>query len=164
MKGYTLDYYERWERDGILNKRLKEIQDLVSKGVTQIEISRILGMSEKTLYKLKNRHPKMNQAFVFGNDDLKYTLIDTLIKKATGYEYEETQTTIEETKAGKKKKIVKYKKKAHPDMNAIRYLLIIKFGREFNDKKEEIDAMYERLRAREEKWSNASSVKDDKKS
>lgn len=161
MKGYTLDYYEKWERDGILDKRLSEIKELVSKAVPQVEIAKILGMSEKTMYKLKNRHPKMNQAFVFGNDDLKYTLIDTLIKKAVGYEYEETQTTIEETKTGTKKKIVKYKKKAQPDMNAVRYLLIIKFGREYNDKKEEIDAMYERLRNREEKWTNASSDEED---
>jgi hypothetical protein len=161
MKGYTLDYYEKWERDGILDKRLSEIKELVSNAVPQVEIAKILGMSEKTMYKLKNRHPKMNQAFVFGNDDLKYTLIDTLIKKAVGYEYEETQTTIEETKTGTKKKIVKYKKKAQPDMNAVRYLLIIKFGREYNDKKEEIDAMYERLRNREEKWTNASSDEED---
>jgi type III secretory pathway lipoprotein EscJ len=161
MKGYTLDYYEKWERDGILDKRLSEIKELVSKAVPQVEIAKILGMSEKTMYKLKNRHPKMNQAFVFGNDDLKYTLIDTLIKKAVGYEYEETQTTIEETKTGTKKKIVKYKKKAQPDMNAVRYLLIIKFGREYNDKKEEIDAMYERLKNREEKWMNASSDEED---
>jgi predicted transcriptional regulator len=161
MKGYTLDYYEKWERDGILDKRLSEIKELVSKAVPQVEIAKILGMSEKTMYKLKNRHPKMNQAFVFGNDDLKYTLIDTLIKKAVGYEYEETQTTIEETKTGTKKKIVKYKKKAQPDMNAVRYLLIIKFGRDFNDKKEEIDAMYERLKNREEKWTNASSDEED---
>jgi transposase len=161
MKGYTLDYYEKWERDGILDKRLSEIKELVSKAVPQVEIAKILGMSEKTMYKLKNRYPKMNQAFIFGNDDLKYTLIDTLIKKAVGYEYEETQTTIEETKTGTKKKIVKYKKKAQPDMNAVRYLLIIKFGRDYNDKKEEIDAMYERLKNREEKWTNASSDEED---
>lgn len=46
-------------------------------------------------------------------------------------------------------------------MNAVRYLLIIKFGRDYNDKKEEIDAMYERLRNREEKWTNASSDEED---
>jgi predicted transcriptional regulator len=127
MKGYTLDYYEKWERDGILDKRLNEIKELISKGVPQVEIAKILGMSEKTMYKLKNRHPKMNQAFVFGNDDLKYTLIDTLIKKAVGYEYEETQTTIEETKTGTKKKIVKYKKKAQPDMNALCHFRVVVF-------------------------------------
>ncbi len=58
-----------------------------------------------------------------------------------GYEYEETQTTIEETKTGAKRKIEKYKKKAQQDMNAARYLLIIKFGRDYNDKKEEIYAI-----------------------
>lgn len=161
MKGYTLDYYEKWERDGILDKRLSEIKELVSKGVPQIEIARILGMAEKTLYKLKKRHPKMNQAFVFGNDELQYTLIDSIMKKAIGYEYEETQTTIEETKTGTKKRIVKHKKVAHPDVNAARYLLIIKFGRNFNDKKEEIDAMYERLKNREDKWTNASGNEND---
>jgi len=164
MKGYTLDYYEKWERDGILDKRLSEIKELVSKGVPQIEIAKILGMAEKTLYKLKKRHPKMNQAFVFGNDELQYTLIDSIMKKAVGYEYEETQTTIEETKSGTKKRIVKQKKVAHPDLNAARYLLIIKFGRNFNDRKEEIDVMYERLKNREDKWTNASSNEDDNES
>lgn len=165
MKGKVLDYYERWKRDGVLNRKLRDIKDLVSKNITQKEISKVLGVSEKTLIKLKKKYPKLNQAFVFGNDELKYTLIDSMLKKATGYEYEESQTTIEETKAGTKKKIVKYKKKAQPDMNAIRYLLIIKFGRIFNDKKEEIDAMYERLKNREEeKWTNASHNEKDKKS
>jgi hypothetical protein len=32
MEGYTLDYYEKWEREGILDKRLIEIKELVSKG------------------------------------------------------------------------------------------------------------------------------------
>ncbi|MFP4287150.1 MAG: helix-turn-helix domain-containing protein [Candidatus Izemoplasmataceae bacterium] len=52
MKGYTLDYYEKWERVGILDKRLNEIKELVSKAVPQVEIAKILGMSKKTIYKL----------------------------------------------------------------------------------------------------------------
>jgi DNA-binding XRE family transcriptional regulator len=157
MRGKTLDYYEKWQRDGLLDKKLKDIHNWINDGITQKEVAKLLGMSEKTMYKLKNRYPKMNQAFVFANDDLKYLLLDTMIKKATGYEYEESQTTIEETKSGTKKRIVKYKKKAQPDMKAIRYLLIIKFGRDFNEKKEEIEALYERIRNKEENWSNASS-------
>jgi len=164
MKGKMLDYYEKWGKNGVLDNRLKAIEDMVSKSATQKEIAKILGMTEKTLIKLKNKHPKLNQAFIFGNDELKYTLIDTMLKKAIGYEYEEMQTTIEETKIGTKKRIVKYKKKAQPDYNAIRYLLVVKFGREFNEKKEEIDAMFERLKAREENWSNASSDEDNNKS
>lgn len=157
MKGKMPDYYEKWQQQGVLDKQLKDIQEMVSKNITQKDICKVLGLTEKTLIKLKKVHPKLNQAFIFGNDDLKYTLMDSMLKKATGYEYEETQTTIEETSSGTKKKIVKYKKKAQPDMNAIRYLLIIKFGRDYNEKKEEIDAMFERLRAREENWSNASN-------
>jgi hypothetical protein len=47
-------------------------------------------------------------------------------------------------------------------MKAIRYLLIIKFGRDFNEKKEEIEALYERIRNKEENWSNASSDEEGK--
>jgi predicted transcriptional regulator len=161
MKGKMPDYYEKWQEQNILDQKINEIQDMVSKNYTQKNIAKILGMSEKTLISLKKKYPKLDHAFIFGNDELKYQLMDTMFKKAMGYEYEETQTTIEETKTGTKKKIVKYKKKAQPDMNAARYLLIIKFGRDYNDKKEEIDAMYERLRNREEKWTNASSDEED---
>ncbi len=158
MKGKLPDSYEKWQRQGVLNKKLKEIKDMVSKNFTQKSIAKVLGMTEKTLIKLKKVHPKLDQAFVYGNDELKHSLVDAILKKALGYEYEETQTTFEETKAGKKKKIVKTKKRVHPDMGAARYLLIIKFGRDFNDKKEEIDALYERIRSKDETWNNANNT------
>jgi len=164
MKGKMPDYYEKWQRQGVLNKKINDIKDMVSKNITQKNIAKVLGMTEKTLIKLKNRYPKLDQAFVYGNDELKNNLISAVLKRALGYEYEETQTTIEETKTGRKKKIVKYKKVAQPDLNAAKYLLIIKFGREYNEKREEIDALYERIKAREEKWTNASSDEGDNKS
>ena len=60
---------------------------------------------------------------------------------AVGFEYEETQTIIEETKTGTKKRITKYKKQSLPDVQAIKYLLITKFGIEYNEKKAEIELM-----------------------
>ncbi|HPG43837.1 MAG TPA: hypothetical protein PLJ98_08545 [Acholeplasmataceae bacterium] len=73
---------------------------------------------------------------------------------AVGFEYEETQTIIEETKTGTKKRITKYKKQSLPDVQAIKYLLITKFGIEYNEKKAEIELMQKRLENGEEEWIN----------
>jgi CRISPR/Cas system CSM-associated protein Csm2 small subunit len=69
-------------------------------------------------------------------------------------EYEEIQTIIEETKTGTKKKIVKTKKKALPDFNAAKYLLAIKFGRKYNEKKEIIALMEKRIAQGDDVWFN----------
>ena len=109
------------------------------------------------MIKLKKAHPRLNQAFINGDDELKDRLMDAVYQKAVGFDYEETQTIIEETKTGTKKKILKTKKRALPYFNALKYLLIIKFGREYNEKKEELDIMYERLNRGEEVWLDDNS-------
>ena len=158
-----LDTYQKWARDGVLNERVKTVKELTSKGITQVDIAKVLGVSERTLIKLKRAHPKLNHAFIFGNDELKESLVNAVLKKALGFEYTEVQTTFEETKTGKKKKIVKNQKVALPDMNALKYLLIIRFGREYNEKREEIDALYKRIENKDEEWFNDSSNKDNKR-
>jgi hypothetical protein len=154
------DTYEQWEEDGVVEEKLKLIQDLVSKRIIQKDIAESLGVSEKTLIKLKKVHPRLNQAFVNGDSELKDKLMDAMFQRAIGFEYEETQTIIEENKNGTKKKIVKTKKRALPDYSAIKYLLIIKFGRDFNDKKEEIDLMFQRLEKGEEVWLNENCIQE----
>ena len=44
-------------------------------------------------------------------------------KLATGYDYEEVQTQIEETTLGTKKKIIRTKKHVPPNFQAAKYLL-----------------------------------------
>lgn len=55
------------------------------------------------------------------NNDDKY--LKAIEKLATGYEYEETQTLIEETTTGTKKKVIRYKKHMAPNFQAATYLL-----------------------------------------
>lgn len=62
-----------------------------------------------------------------------------MLKRAIGFEYEETQTILEETKSGTKKRISKFKKQALPDIAAIKYLLITKFGIDYNEKKQSLN-------------------------
>lgn len=153
----VLDTYQQWESDGILDERIKCIQDMVARRIIQKEIAKAINLSENTLIKLKRAHPRLNQAFINGDDELKYKLMDALFQRAVGIEYEEVQTTIEETSAGTKKRLVKTKKRALPDFNAIKYLLIIKFGREYNERREEIAIMMKRLERDEEVWTNEYS-------
>jgi DNA-binding XRE family transcriptional regulator len=157
MKGKMLDTYERWKESGQLDTKLKAISDMISKRATQKQIAQYLGVTEKTLIKLRKVHPKLDKAFQYGDEELKQTLLDSMYQRAVGFDYEETQTIIEETKTGTKKRITKYKKKSLPEIAAIKYLLIIKFGLEYNDKKEEIEIMNKRLEKGEEVWSNENS-------
>ncbi|MEW6606280.1 MAG: hypothetical protein AB1414_02335 [bacterium] len=153
----VLDTYQQWEADGVLDERIKSIQEMVARRIIQKDIAKAMNLSENTLIKLKRAHPRLNQAFINGDDELKYKLMDALFQRAVGMEYEEIQTIIEETPSGTKKKLVKTKKKALPDFNAIKYLLIIKFGREYNERKEEIDIMLKRIEKGEETWINEHS-------
>jgi hypothetical protein len=153
----VLDTYQQWEADGVLEERIKSIQDMVARRIIQKDIAKAMNVSENTLIKLKRSHPRLNQAFINGDDELKYKLMDALFQRAVGMEYEEVQTIIEETSSGTKKRLVKTKKKSLPDFNALKYLLIIKFGREFNERKEEIDIMLKRIEKGEETWINEHS-------
>lgn len=152
-----IDHYQQWEIDGVLDERIKSIQDMVARRINQTNISKALNISEKTLLKLRRKHPRLNQAILNGDEELKFKLMDALFQRAVGMEYEEVQTIIEETSSGTKKRLVKTKKRALPDFNALRYILIIKFGREYNERKEEIDLLYKRLEKGEEIWTNEYS-------
>lgn len=154
MKGKMLDYFERWEKSGHLEVKLKSIAEMVSKRATQGQIAQYLGISEKTIIKLKKAHPKFNDAFQYGDEVLKHKLLDVMYQRAIGFEYEETQTVIEETKTGTKKRITKYKKQSLPDVQAMKYLLITKFGIDYNERKAEIELMAKRIEKGEEEWIN----------
>ena len=149
-----LDLYEKWEISGHLEDKLKSISEMVSKRATQRQVAEYLGITEKTIIKLRKIHPKLNNAFQYGDEELKHKLLDAVYRRAIGFEYEETQTVIEETKTGTKKRITKFKKQSLPDIAAIKYLLITKFGIEYNEKKAEIELMAKRLEKGEEEWIN----------
>lgn len=150
------DTYEIWILQEVAEKKLKVIRELVSKQVSLTQIAKILGITPKTLIKLKNVHSEVLKAFVYGNGDLKDNLIGAMYKKAIGFEQEEVQTFIEENNHNKsiKRKVVKNMKYYPPDYSAIRYLLITKFGREYNEKKDEIDLMEKRIENKSEVWIN----------
>lgn len=158
-----LDTYEKWEQQGILKKKLKDVKELVAKNITQKRIAEYLGMTEKTLIKLKKKHKKLEKAFIYGNDELLETLMSTILKKAKGYTIPLQQKIMEDNKSAKnskKTKIVIQEKHYPPDLNAAKYILVLKFGKKYNDKRKELDLMKERIN-KEEMWNDASNPEKD---
>lgn len=160
LVGKQFDTFEQWEKDAILEEKIALIQELVSQRIVQSKIADALGISEKTLIKMKQLHPRINQAFVNGDTELESKLVDAIYQRAVGMEYEEIQTIIEETKTGTKKRIVKTKKKALPDFIAAKYLLAIKFGRKYNEKKDIIAIMEKRLAQGDDVWINEALLEE----
>lgn len=105
--GKALDSFQRWEKQGLLKEKLKTIEELLAKNITQAKIAKVLGISEKTLQKLKNRHIEFARAFSKGRCDMKDTLVSAIYQKAIGFEHEDTQTLIENIDSKQKRKIVK---------------------------------------------------------
>ncbi len=147
-----LDTVERWEKTGLLKEKLKLIESLAAKNVPQREIAKQLGISEKTLQKMKNRHVEFARAFSTGHITLKEDLLNVIYKKAMGFFEEDVQTFIETTNNKTKRKVVKNKKYYPPDLNSAKYLLIIRFGREFHDKKHELELMEKRIEDKDTEW------------
>ena len=79
--------------------------DCVVRAISKAFDREYLGITEKTVIKLRKKHPKLEEAFQYGDEELKKNLEDAMYRRAIGFEYEETQTIIEETKTGTKKRI-----------------------------------------------------------
>jgi transcription initiation factor TFIIIB Brf1 subunit/transcription initiation factor TFIIB len=63
MKGKMLDTYERWEKSGHLENKLKSISEMISKRATQKQVAEYLGVTEKTVIKLRKVHKRLDDAF-----------------------------------------------------------------------------------------------------
>jgi len=86
-----------------------------------------------------------------GKEDLIVSLKETLIKKAMGYHYTETKTTIRDENGKKVKVIEKNEKYAQPDTGAI-HLLLKNLDKEWrNDDQTTIDLKRKQVELTEKK-------------
>ena len=87
-----------------------------------------------------HRHKEMKSAIFKCENMLLNNILDSIQKRAVGYETEEV-TTYEIVGDKKKQRIVKTKKVYPPDIDACKYLLMIKFGREYYHRKSELEIL-----------------------
>lgn len=101
---------------------LEEIRKWVL-DLNEKQIAEKLGITQASLENYKKKYPELAEVLIKGRQDLVLDLKDSLRKKARGFYYTETKTTIKDENGKKTKYIEKHEKYAQPDTGAIHLLL-----------------------------------------
>lgn len=155
------DIFDIWKKNDTLESKLGLISDLTAKRSSQIVISQQLGINPKTFTALKNKHLEIRKAILEGEEKLKSSLLDAVYKRAMGFEATDEVTTLEIVNERQKKRIVKTRKTFPPDVDACKYLLMIKFGKEYSPKKYELELMEKKIKSNKEVWDDSVLGKED---
>ena len=151
------DTYQMWKRTGVLKSKLDYIKAASATFYTQKEMCRDLDISEKTFISLKNKHPEIQQAISDGEAILLNDLFSALKIKAMGHKEKTTSKSMRKNPiGGTETKVTEEEKYYPPDFEVIKYILIMKFGKDFDPKK----FMYEYMDKKNtpEEWVNATPI------
>lgn len=100
------------------------VQGWARDGLTDEQIAKNIGIAVRTYYEWQERFPQFRQAIKKGKAPVDIEVENALLKRALGYEYEETITEIEEVAEGRQKKhIRRIRKHMPPDVGAIVFWL-----------------------------------------
>lgn len=112
---------EGWARDGLINE----------------QIAHNIGIAEGTLYDWQNKYPEIAESLKRGKEVVDVQVENALLKRALGYEYEETKQIIEvDEKGGERKRQEKVKKRIRPDVTAQIFWLKNRNPDKWRDRKE----------------------------
>ena len=149
------DIYQRWKADEILESKLKLIKELASRSCGMGVIASELGISESTLYSMRKRYKTVDRAYEDGRNLLKKSLLEKMFERAMGFTITNEDQIIEQTPTGTKKKIIKQTSTILGDMGVARYLLIINFGKDYSEKRYELELSERKAEIKENnnKWT-----------
>ena len=149
------DIYQVWKQDGVLNAKLNLIKDLASRSCGMGVIASELSIAENTLYKLRKKYKEIDEAYEYGRNLLKKALLEKMFERAMGLTITNEDQIIEQTPTGTKKKIIKQTRTILGDMGVARYLLIINFGKEYSEKKYELELNEQKVieKQKENEWT-----------
>ena len=102
--------YEEWLTDDAL----LIVQGWARDGLNDEQISKNMGIAPRTYYEWQERFPQLRQAIKKGKAPVDMEVENALLKRALGYDYEETITEIREAEEGKQVKHVRRVKKHMP--------------------------------------------------
>ena len=148
------DNYQKWKTDGTLESKLKFIKELAVRSCRMGVIVSELGMAENSLYALRRKYKDVDKAYEDGRNLLKKSLLEKMFERAMGFTITNEDQIIEQTPTGTKKKVIKQTRTILGDMGVARYLLIINFGKEYNEKKYELELLEQKVleRQKENDW------------
>lgn len=161
-----LDAFEKWQASTGIDSwpKVREmIADLSKKGYTQRQISERLHLDEAYFSRLKKKHPEIEEAFKDADAFVLDAAFTALYKVAYGSTYVTEDTWLEDKQDGSKpkKKVHRVKRESEPNLNALIYLLTLRFGRHFSDKREELELAEQKIKSNKEAWTNANNNSDE---
>ena len=119
----------------------KLAEDFARDGLNDVEISYKLGISHASFYNYQKKHVEFFEAIKRGKAPVDIDVVNALLKRALGYDYEEKHTEIRIDTSGQPRPAVikTIKKHIAPDVGACAFWLKNRKPLEWRDKKE-IDA------------------------
>lgn len=111
-------YHEWLQQDNLLM-----IEGWARQGLTDEQIASNIGIGTTTFYTWVDRFPVIRESLKKGKAPVDFEVENALYKRAVGFEYEETETLIEEVNGETKKKVKRIKRTALPDTSAIIFWL-----------------------------------------
>lgn len=94
------------------------VEGWARQGLTDEQISKNMSISYSTFREWKKKYSALSAALKKGKAPVDFEVENALLKRALGFEYEETETIIEEVDGKQKKRIKKIKKVALPETSA----------------------------------------------
>lgn len=116
-----------------IKDKLAAVQGWARNGLTCEQMAHNLGVSLTTFYKYQAQETEFANAIKKGKEVVDFEVENALLKRALGYEYEETKVEVEESG---KKKVTKTKKFIPPDVGAAAFWLKNRKPTEWRDRKE----------------------------
>lgn len=157
------DTFDMWVETKVVKSKLDYIKAAAATFYTQKQMCEDLGLTEQTFVNLKKKHPEIQKAINDGEVLLLNDLFSSLKRKATGFKESVTTRSMEKNPiGGTKTKIHEEEKYFPPDFEAIKYILIMKFGKQFDPKKFMLEMMEKKNGP--EVWKDATIVGADEDS
>ena len=126
--------FEEWLTDDGITRLTGWARD----GLTNIQIAANMGIAERTFTEWIARFPAIDAALKKGKEPVDIQVENALLKRALGYDYEETITEVEDLGGGKTKKHVrKVVKHVPPDTTAQIFWLKNRKPKQWRDKMEQ---------------------------
>src|SRR5690606_22946308 len=119
--------------DWITEEGLLKIEGWAMDGLTDEQIAHNIGINVATIYEWKKRFPEIDNALKKGKEVVDIQVENALLKRALGYEYEETKVIVE---TDGRKRVERIKKHVLPDVTAQIFWLKNRRPDKWRDKKE----------------------------
>lgn len=111
--------YKSKYQDWLTEDSLIRIESWARDGLTDEQISKNMGISYSTFRVWKDKYSTISASLKKGKEPVDYQVENALLKRALGYEYEETTSVIEKDDDGNQvTKVTRHKKQLPPDTTA----------------------------------------------